>query len=137
MSLNAVAAGSNGLDKIEASVDGVLADIRANGVTEVELARAKKSLLADYIYESDNQESLARRYGWGVAVGRSVKDIENWPQAIANVTPDDIKRAADTYLDLRGSVTGYLVPDEPEGAGEAIEQPVAHSAREPAPKKSF
>ena len=70
VSLYAVAAGSNGLDKIEASVDGVLDDIRAHGVTEIELARAKKSLLADYIYESDNQASLARRYGWGVAVGR-------------------------------------------------------------------
>jgi zinc protease len=130
VSLFAVAAGSNGLDKIEASVDGVLADIRANGVTEVELARAKKSLLADYIYESDNQASLARRYGWGVAVGRSVTDIEKWPQAIANVTQDDIKHAAETYLDLRGSVTGYLVPEELAGEGRPVEQPVAQSLRE-------
>ena len=137
VSLNAVAAGNNGLDKVEASVDGVLDDIRANGVTETELARAKKSLLADYIYESDDQESLANRYGWGATGGRSVKDIENWPQAISKVTPDDVKRAADTYLDLRGSVTGWLEPEEPEGAGKPIEQPVAHSAREPVPKKSF
>ena len=110
VSLYAVAAGGGGLDKIEASVDGVLDDIRAHGVTEIELARAKKSLLADYIYESDNQASLARRYGWGVAVGRSMADIEKWPQAIASVTPDDVKRAAETYLDLRGSVTGWLEP---------------------------
>ena len=130
VSLYAVAAGSNGLDKIEASVDGVLDDIRAHGVTEIELARAKKSLLADYIYESDNQASLARRYGWGVAVGRSVADIEKWPQAIASVTPDDVKRAAETYLDLRGSVTGWLEPEEAEGAGTPVEQPVAQSLRE-------
>jgi zinc protease len=130
VSLYAVPAGGNGLDKIEASLDGVLADIRDHGVTEAELARAKKTFLADYIYESDNQASLARRYGWGVAVGRSVKDIEAWPQAISNVSVDDIKRAADTYLDLRGSVTGYLVPDEAEGEGGPIEQPVAHSLRE-------
>ena len=133
VSLYAVAGGGNGLDKIEASVDGVLADVRANGVTEVELARAKKKVLADYVYESDNQENLALRYGWGVAVGRSVADIEKWPQAIASVTPDDVKRAADTYLNLPGSVTGYLVPDEPMGAGKRIEEPVAHSAREPLP----
>ena len=119
VSLNAVGAGNNGLDKIEASVDGVLADIRANGVTEAELARAKKSLLADYIYESDDQESLASRYGWGVAGGRSVKDIEAWPQTISKVTPDDIKRAANTYLDLRGSVTGYLVARGARGRGRA------------------
>ena len=132
-SLYAVADGGNGLDKIEASVDGVLADIRANGVTEAELARAKKSLIADYIYESDDQENLADRYGWGVAEGRSVKDIENWPQAIASVAPDDIKRAAHTYLDLRGSVTGWLEPEEAEGAGTPVEQPVALSLRELVP----
>ena len=130
VSLYAVAGGGNGLDKIEASVDGVLDDIRTHGVTEIELARAKKSLLADYIYESDNQASLARRYGWGVAVGRSVADIEKWPQAIASVTPDDVKRAAETYLDLRGSVTGWLEPEEAEGAGTPVEQPVAQSLRE-------
>ena len=133
VSLYAVAGDGNGLDKIEASVDGVLEDIRANGVTETELARAKKSLVADYIYESDDQESLASRYGWGVAEGRSVKDIENWPQAISNVTPDEIRRAADTYLDLPGSVRGYVVPEEPEGAGKRVEQPVALSVRELVP----
>jgi zinc protease len=130
ISLYAVAAGNNGLDKIEASVDKVLEDIRNNGVTEIELTRAKKSLLADYVYESDNQASLARRYGWGVAVGRSVKDIENWPTAIAKVSQDDVKRVADDYLDLRRSVTGYLVPDEVGGESERIERPVAHSLRE-------
>jgi zinc protease len=130
VSLYAVAGGGNGLDKIEASVDGVLEDIRANGVTETELVRAKKTFLADYIYESDNQASLARRYGWGVAVGRSVKDIEGWPQAISKVTLDDIKQAADTYLDMRGSVTGYLVPEELAGEGRPVEQPVAQSLRE-------
>ena len=135
VSLNAVAAGNIGLDKVEASVDGVLDVIRANGVTEAELARAKKSLLADYIYESDDQESLANRYGWGATGGRSVKDIENWPQAISKVTPDDVKRAADTYLDLRGSITGWLEPEEPEGAGKPIEQPVAHSVVNPPLRK--
>ncbi len=127
VSLYAVAAGGNGLDKIETSVDGVLEDIRANGVTEVELARAKKALLADYVYESDNQASLARRYGWGVAVRRSIKDIEDWPQAISKVTLTDVKHAADTYLDLRRSVTGYLEPEQPVGEGRPVEQPVAHS----------
>jgi zinc protease len=127
ISLYAVAGPGVGLDKIEAAVDGVLEDIRANGVTSAELERAKKTFLADFIYESDNQASLARRYGWGVAVGRSIADIEDWPKAIAKVTPEDVKKAADAYLDPRGSATGWLLPEEPEGSGERVEQPVAHS----------
>jgi zinc protease len=125
-SLYAVAANGVGLDKIEAAVDSVLDDVRANGVTAAELERAKKTFLADYIYESDNQASLARRYGWGIAVGRSIDDVDNWPDAIAKVTIDDVKAAA-AYLDPRRSVTGWLVPESPEGSGERVEQPVAHS----------
>ncbi len=104
-------------------------EIRTNGVTQLELERAKKSLLADYIYESDNQANLARRYGWAVAIGRSPADVEGWPAAIAKVTADDVKKAADNYLDARRSVTGWLLP-EPEdakGTGDRVEQPVVHS----------
>jgi len=129
-SLYAVAGNGVGLDKIEAAVDGVLADVRANGVTAAELERAKKTFLADYIYESDNQASLARRYGWGLAVGRSIDDVDNWPHAIAKVTLDDVKKVAATYLDPRRSVTGWLLPEAPEapdGSGERVEQPVVHS----------
>jgi len=112
ISLYAVAADGVPLPKVEAAIDDVLADIVKNGVTDNELARAKRSYLADYVYESDNQATLARRYGWNLAVGRTVAEIEDWPNAISKVTADDVKKAADTYLNLRASFTGYLVPDE-------------------------
>ena len=59
---------------------------RTGGVTAAELERAKKAYLAEYIYESDNQTSLARRYGWSLTVGRTLKDIEEWPARISKVT---------------------------------------------------
>ncbi len=127
VSLYAVANPGVSLDKIETAVDGVLDDVRTNGITAAELERAKKTFLADYIYESDNQASLARRYGWGIAVGRSLADMEAWPHAIAKVTPEDVKKAAASVLDKRHSVTGWLLPEQPEGSGERVEQPVAHS----------
>ena len=109
------------LDKLEAGVDAVLAEIRAKGVTEAELDRAKKGYLAEYVYESDNQASLARRYGWSLTVGRTVKDIEEWPERIAKVTLDDVQKAAGKFLDIRHSVTGTLVPGtyEPEATTAA------------------
>lgn len=127
ISVYAVAANGTTLDKVEAVVDEVLDDVRKNGVTESELARAKKTFLADFIYDSDSQARLARRYGWGVAVGRSIADIDAWPDNIAKVTLDDIKKAAATYLDRRHSVTGLLMPETPAGSGEQVKQPVAHS----------
>jgi len=110
ISLYAVAADGVDLDKVEAGLDAVLAEVRAGGVTAAELERARKSYLAEYVYESDNQTSLARRYGWSLTVGRTLKDIEEWPARIAKVTADDIKAAAAKYLDIRHSVTGTLIP---------------------------
>ena len=130
ISLYATAADGVPLSKVEESVDAVLADVAKTGVTAGELERAKSNFLADYVYESDNQATLARRYGWGLTVGRTVAQIEAWPDAIAKVTLDDIKNAAAEYLDLRHSVTGYLMPDKSgvaqRGAPEAT-PPAANS----------
>ncbi len=111
ISLYAVAADGVGLDKVEAAVDGVLTDLAKNGVTAAELERAKNSYLAEYIYDNDNQANLARRYGWSLALGRSIAQIEGWPDAISKVSLDGVKAAANQYLDLRRSVTGLLLPD--------------------------
>jgi Predicted Zn-dependent peptidases len=110
----AIPADGVSLETVEKAIDEVLADIIENGVTEAELARAKKAYLAEYVYESDNQATLARRYGWGLVVGRTVEAIEAWPERIAKVTLDDIKMAARRYLDPRRSVTGTLIPVAPD-----------------------
>lgn len=109
-SIYAVSADGADLGKLEASMDAVLADIAANGVTQAELDRAKNGYVAEYIYDNDNQASLARRYGWGLAVGRTIEQIEGWPDEIRKVTLEDVKKAAATYLDVRRSVTGILKP---------------------------
>jgi zinc protease len=116
--LYAVAAEGVSLDKIEKAIDDVLDDVAKNGVTAAELERAKNSYLAEYIYENDNQANLARRYGWSLAVGRSIAQIEAWPADIAKVSLDDIKAAAVQYLDIRRSVTGILLPDAPAASAD-------------------
>jgi zinc protease len=133
--LYAVAAEGVGLDKVEAAIDGVLADVIANGVTAAELERAKNSYLAEYIYDNDNQANLARRYGWSLAVGRTLQQIEGWPDAISKVSLEDIKSVAQKYLDIRRSVTGVLLPDAPKAAAGAG-APGAAPAAPPAKSRS-
>jgi zinc protease len=91
-------------------MDEVVRDLRDNGVTEAELERAKKQFIAEFVYESDSQQTLARRYGAGMALGLSVAQIDSWPAEIAKVTLADVKRVAQKYLDVRHSVTGTLIP---------------------------
>ena len=124
ISLYAVAADGVPLPKVEAAIDEVLADIAKNGVTDAELARAKSSFLADYIYESDNQATLARRYGWSLAVGRTVADVECWPDAISKVTADDVKKVAAPVL--RFAPVGYgLSRSRPDGCGAKRRRPAS------------
>ena len=119
IAVHGVPTDGNSLDAVEAAIDAVLAEARENGVTDAELERAKKSYLADYIYESDNQMTLARRYGWSMTVGATLADIEAWPERIGKVTLEGVKKAAAKHLDIRRSVTGRLLPVAPETAGAA------------------
>jgi zinc protease len=120
ISVYAVAADGVGLERVETGMDAVLAEIRDHGVTDAELERAKTGYLADFVYESDSQSTLARRYGWGLVIGRTVADIDAWPERIAKVTLADIRKVAGTYLDLRRSVTGTLLPVAPEGGAAPV-----------------
>jgi zinc protease len=123
----AVPAEGQSLEKLEAGIDAVLADVIEKGVTEAELDRAKKSYLAEYVYESDSQSTVARRYGWGLVVGRTLEEIDAWPEQIAKVTTADIKNVAERYLQAQRSVTGTLLPTAPDGVAKKIEQPAPMS----------
>lgn len=115
LSVYAVAADGKPLEAAEAAIDMAIAEVKENGVTDAELDRAKNMMVAAYIYESDNQATLARRYGWNLVVGRTIADVDAWPDRIAKVTTADVKAAAATYLDIRRSVTGHLVPTTEAG----------------------
>jgi zinc protease len=123
--LYAVAANGVDLDKVEASIDRVVHELREKGVTAEELERAKKAFIAEFIYESDSQSALARRYAQGVLIGQTIEQINDWPVAISKVTVDDIKRAATKHLDIRRSVTGRLIPTAPEPEADAALRPAA------------
>lgn len=110
-----------GLDRAEAALDEVLATVRATGVTEDEVARAKATLEARRAFEADNQMQLARRYGEGLSIGRSLADIQAAGARLAAVTPASVAKAAATYLDAKRSVTGTLVP--PATPGKTASKP--------------
>ena len=82
-----------------------------NGVTAKELERAQKTMIADLVYETDNVGTLARIYGWALATGLKIEDVESEAQRLASVTVDDVKAVARKYLDPKRSVTGYLIPE--------------------------
>lgn len=68
------------------------------------------------IYAEDSQQTLARRYGSGLAADLTLEQIESWPDAIQAVTAADVMEAARELFDLRRSVTGWMMEAPAQGA---------------------
>jgi len=56
-------------------------------------------------------------------IGRSIADIEEWPNKVGQVTAADVKKVAAKYLVLESSVTGYLIPQRPGDDAASDKQP--------------
>ena len=102
--------GDHTVAEVEAGIDRIIADVVKNGVTEDEVARAKLGVKEAIILAEDSPASLARAFGSAVATGETVDYLQHWPDRAAAVSAADVNAAAKKYLDIRRSVTGYLLP---------------------------
>ena len=100
------------LQQAEDAMDQVLAEFLKTGVDADQLARIKMQVKAAEIYDRDNVERLANRYGRALTQGLSIADVQAWPQVLQAVTADDVMAAAQRVLDRRQSVTGWLMTEE-------------------------
>ena len=96
------------LEEAEAALDGAVAEFLEEGVDPDQLDRIKMQLRASLIYESDNIQSLARRYGAALTSGLTVDDVEAWPDILQEVTAEEIVAAGRSVFDRTRSVTGWL-----------------------------
>jgi len=93
--------------QVEQAIDNVIASIvKAPGPAE-DLDGVKTQLITEAIYTQDDQEAMAVRYGEALSSGLSIDDVRNWPDRIRAVTPDQVRIAAQRWLDKKRSVTGY------------------------------
>jgi zinc protease len=97
--------------QIEQAIEEVISDIGQNAVRAEDLERVKTQLIAEAIYAQDNQATLARWYGGALTTGLSIADIRSWPDRIRAVTAEQVREAAQKWLDKKRSVTGYLIKD--------------------------
>jgi zinc protease len=94
----------------EAVLDKVLRDLLAGGVTAEEVQRAKERMTAARLYALDSVRGPARAFGETLVRGRTIADIEAWPDRISAVTPEDVDRAAKAVIVEETAVTGVLLP---------------------------
>ena len=110
--LAVVPAAGVSLQDAETAMDGVIAKFLKDGVEPAAFARIKTQIAADDVYSRDDVDGLARKYGEALAIGLTIKDVQDWPGILAAVTPEDVMAAANEVFDKRHAVTGWLVKDE-------------------------
>ncbi len=101
------------MEALDAAFEEVVGALLADGVTEQEVADAKARLITGAIYARDSVSGPARALGSSLTAGRSIVEVESWPDRIAEVTAADVLQVARSVLDRDNSVTGYLLRDEP------------------------
>lgn len=79
-------------------------------LTQKEIEKAKKRLVADLEYLNDNPESAANLIGRFYALGMTIEDLKDWRANIEKVSLEDVRKA---YADLLTApyVTTYLMPE--------------------------
>ncbi|KAA0571475.1 insulinase family protein [Azospirillum sp. B21] len=98
------------MDKLESALWEEIDKLLKSGVTEEEVATARKRMLAAAAYARDSLTGPAQTLGAALATGQSIDDVESWPVRIDAVTADQVNAAARAVLSQTNHVTGLLLP---------------------------
>ena len=104
------------MDKLEAALEAEIQKLVEKGVTEEEVATAKKRMLAEAAYARDSLTGPAQTLGAAITTGQTIDDVENWPVRIDAVTADQVNAAARAVLGKTNHVTGLLLPLQDKGS---------------------
>ena len=106
------------VEKAEAAYETAVTALLKDGITDADVTRAKNRMAARLAFAKDSPLSAARAVGTSLASGIALDDIENWPDAIAKVTPDQVRSAARKLFTTASSATGILLPAGEQTPGE-------------------
>jgi zinc protease len=93
-------------EALRAEIDRILRE----GVSEEEVAAAKKRLRASAIYARDSLGAAPNIIGRALTSGRDLEELEAWPDLIGEVTLTAVNAAARSVFVDEHSVSGLLLP---------------------------
>lgn len=119
--IDAKASSDTTAEKLQTSLERVLADFAKEGPSERELARAKKALLVELfgsLEHLNGRDGESGRAGLLQRFSYYTGDpgyLERWIQAINAVTRDDVRNAVGKWLDERHAATITTLPKRSAG----------------------
>jgi zinc protease len=114
-SLWVTAAPDQSLETIDQALLQTLQTLQETGVTEEELQRARRQLLAAVVLWSRDINSQAMQLGNNQTTAGDYHFSDRFLQAIAQVSAVDVQRVAQRYLDPQKRTVGFFKPTQPDG----------------------
>jgi zinc protease len=115
--IDAQAVSEDQLDNVRAAVLEEIAKIKAEGVTEAELDRAKAKTIASVVYAAQTAEATASRLASDVMGMGNPDYLRDYAEAIRKLTPADLKAAAEALL-LDDRITTLKLLPQREGVAK-------------------
>jgi zinc protease len=103
------------LEQLEQAVAEIVGEVVEAGLTDDEVDRAKRRMVAEVVYARDSYGTAARLLGEALAIGRSIEDVEAWPDRIDAVSRRQVEEAARLVL-REHDVTALLIAGDAEAA---------------------
>ena len=100
-------------------------NIKLNGIKNDEIKRAKAQIRSEMAFSRDGSYSIASALNEAIAIG-DWKFYTTYSAKISAVTAEDIKNAANKYLQENQSTTGYFIPEIKNGDGDTGGTPNVH-----------
>lgn len=117
-SLSATPRQGGDLAALEQALDQQIARLLKDGVTDQEVADAKRRLEISAIKARDSISGPTFIVAEALGKGRKLADVQAWPERIKAVTRADVMQAARQVLRPENSVTGLLLPKAPQEASQ-------------------
>jgi zinc protease len=100
------------LPRIDTVLQNAIAKLIQKGVTQEEIKRAKAQLSAAMILGNRDITNQAMQLGNDQIIAGDYRFIDHYLNAIHQVTPQDVQRVANTYLQPQALTVGYFQPTQ-------------------------
>ena len=117
--ISAEAAPGQEIAQVDRVLQQSLATLRQKGVTRAELERAKTQLKTSLVFSNQDIAAQASQLAYSELVAGDYRYSDRYLAAIEQVTPADIQRVAQTYLDPAQRTVGFFQPTQIEGQANA------------------
>ncbi|MBQ3312137.1 insulinase family protein [bacterium] len=116
-------------DKLKNAIFEEVKNIQTNGVTDEEVQRAKNIIEKDTHYSRESISNVASEIGYTLVLTNDIKNYDNYLAQIKKVTPQDVKRVANKYLNENKCAISIVMPQNEIKKISNVKETVNHNAK--------